>query len=91
MIFQDVYFLYHRYRGNGTSDEIARAASFSGDQECTLPGCSISLENGNLTIASLPLDYEGWYTFRSSGNLHYVEVFVNGRLFSVATLNINNG
>ncbi len=100
--FQDAYFLYHRYRGisNKTSDRIARSASFLKPpvRECRLPDCSISPVNGYLTIAKLLLDYEGWYTCKKSGDaiyfeglegLHYVNVSVNGRLFSVVTPNVS--
>ena len=62
------------------------ARSRWGISECSLPNCSISQENGDLTIASLLLDYEGWYTCQKHGvkrdyddGLHYVEVNVNGK------------
>ena len=84
-----IYFI-NRYKGNGTSDVIARAASFAGIKDCSLPDCSISQATGDVTITSIPLDYEGWYTCKKSGNaadfkppndLHNVHVYVNGKVY----------
>ena len=55
-------------------------------EQSFLPDCSIFTQTGDLTIASIPLDYEGWYTCKKSGKaedftndgLHYVKVYVNG-------------
>ena len=73
------------YKGNGTGGErIGRAYRPLNVQECSLPGCTIQLWSGDLTIPSISLDDEGWYTCKRPGNkddfddgLHYVKVNVN--------------
>ncbi len=72
------------YKVNGTSERIGVASSLLHMQECHLPGCSISLETGDLTIPSISLSDEGWYTCKKSGSntdfnnddLHFVKVYV---------------
>ena len=79
------------YKGNGTSgDRIGLSFSgLGGVRQCSLPGCTISPDTGDMTISSISLDDEGWYTCKKSvssaefnaDSLHFVKVNVNVQPF----------